>query len=220
MRKMIITAVIIGMNQLSTLSSTAQVVEKTFRFEEVDSIELSHGVEFRIVHSDESYAVVKISEAYADYLDVDQFGGDVHIGLDNPPWRLRSKRHFSAVVYTQDVHDIGVSGGSRGTIEGFRTLSDLRIKASGGSRIRTEDDIEVEGNCNLTGSGGSNLDLETLRVESVRVSMSGGSRATLQIRDGGSIRGSLSGGSRIDAYGSDIERRVSTSGGSRVTIHD
>lgn len=111
---------------------------------------------------------------------------------------------MSAGKVTVDVSgDAGLSGDL--------SADTLSATVSGVGRIGVTGTVRE---AKLEASGGSNLDLGTLIIRQLDVTLSGGSRGTVVVTD--SLNADVSGGSHLEYSGSPVLGEVNASGGSRI----
>jgi hypothetical protein len=140
---------------------------------------------------------------------------------------------LKAKITLPELHELELSGGTHGTVEGFSSSHEFVTELSGGSFLSgdfsTTGDAqftlsggshlsELNGTANnlrISGSSGSHLDLSDFNVHDASVSLSGGSHATINLD--GRLDAEVSGGSHLLYFGDPTMGDIDTSGGSTVS---
>ncbi len=206
-----------------------QDVTTDYNFKDFSKLDISHGFNVQITASSAYKVSVTVPENIVKYLDVEQNGDTVRIGLQNNAY---SNIHPQAVVTMPDLRGCSLSGGSLGTVSGFQSSNPLDLHSSGGSRFdlnmtagQTRIDVSgggrIEGQLNFTDvtanlSGGSRWETTGTGNNLTRLVASGGSQALLPAVALQSAGIELSGGSRADLT---VNGKLSLelSGGSKLT---
>ena len=129
------------------------------------------------------------------------------------------------------LHELMISGASKGTVTGFKSASPLRLDVSGATTLKLTDiaagdtDFEVSGASKLTGnltagqadfyiSGASSMDLSGV-TNDMEIEVSGASRADLEEFRAGNVGVTLSGASEATVYVNEM-LDIEISGASRL----
>jgi hypothetical protein len=192
------------------------------------SLDVHHGCRLNVMQAESYSVVVRIDDNLVDYLELEQHGSTLRIGMKSG--RSYSRVQLEADITMPDIEQLDMGGGSEGRITGFQlehsfsvSLSgggelsgvldtgDLQVSLSGGSEITLEgsgSDLDV------AGSGGAAIHLGDFRAKDVQVDLSGGSQATVYVD--GRLTGDLSGGATVYYNGNAELGSISKSGGARV----
>ena len=194
---LVVAAIIILGGCLSQLPSgsilgSGRMATQTYDFSRFDSVEISDTFQADLTAGD-GYAVEgTVDDNLVEYLEVEQHGGTVKIGLK--PFTAVGNAHLRARITLPTLGGLNVSGASRAGVKGFRSDKNMRIKVSGASELRG--DMET-GDLAADVSGGSTLQLKG-RGGAVRATASGASTLDLHDFAAGDADGDASGASRID----------------------
>ncbi|UCD40301.1 MAG: DUF2807 domain-containing protein, partial [Candidatus Bathyarchaeota archaeon] len=138
-----------------------------------------------------------------------------------------------ARITLPELHELELSGGTHGTLEGFSSSHEFVAELSGGSSLSgdftTDRDVQfaLSGGSHLvqlngaardlriSASSGSSLGLSGFNVHDASVNLSGGSHATINLD--GRLDAELSGGSHLLYLGDPTLGEIETSGGSSIS---
>lgn len=170
-----------------------------------------------------------------DYIEVSRTDYTLTIGVKSgynyrPQWPW-ARLTLRAEITMPDLHELQLSGATRGTVEGFNSSHEFILDLSGASSLTgdftTSGDAqftvsgastaELEGasnNLTISASGASHLELSDFSVYNADVTLSGASRATVNLD--GRLDADLSGASQLFYIGNPTMGDVNTSGGSTV----
>lgn len=163
-----------------------------------------------------------------DYVDASVSGETLRLRLR--PGTSISRVTLRAEVTMPSLQAIELSGASRGTLTGFRSVEKLAIDLSGASSLRGDIEagdvrLEISGastvdltgtgsNLSGNGSGASRMLLDDFRVQDADIALSGASSAQLYLS--GRLSADLSGASSLEYAGSPTLGHTQTSGGSTI----
>jgi len=178
----------------------------------------------------DSFAVsITIDDNLIDYLDIEQKGDTLHIGLeqDNEYRDITMK----VTVTMPELTRLDLRGGSYANITGFESTKSLDINLSGGSHLQgsieagnTRFYLSAGSHVTLNGSGqdvtidasgGSHIDLASFSVTDARVTASDGSHIT--VNPSGILDVNASDGSHVYYLGNPTLGDIHKSEGSEVT---
>jgi hypothetical protein len=193
-----------------------------------DRVEVHTAFEVTITQGDSYSLVIRIDDNLERYLEVDQAGDNLSIGLESG--RSYSNLTAEADITMPALSELELSGASEAKISGFRSTDSFKLSASGASRaegeIRTGDlNIQLSGasRADLVGEGGdlvlqasgaSDADLQDFPINNADVELSGASRATVNIS--GILDLNASGASKLEYLGDPRLGDIETSGASTI----
>jgi hypothetical protein len=181
-------------------------------FSDFTVVDAGWGFEVTITKSDRYDVSITIDDNLVDYLQVSKSGSILYISLKPFTYdRVTQKANIQMPL----LHELQLSGGSHGFVEGFYVppyySGDFILGLSGGSHA------EMEGSANkisVEASGGSHLDLTDFPVHNAYIDLSGGSHATINLD--GRLDADLSGGSHLYYIGEPTLGDIDMSGGSLI----
>ncbi len=179
-------------------------------FTDFTNIAVNSGFNFDIVQSNTYRITVTADDNLLSYIEVTKIGGTLSIGF-KPGYSIQSNI-LRVQVAMPDLQRLELSGGARGTAEGFESSHQFTLTSSGGSRATIQGQA---GNLIIDASGGSQLDLSSFHVNNAKVNLSGGTQATVNLD--GTLNADLSGGSRLFYTGNPTLGNINTSGGSTLS---
>jgi hypothetical protein len=202
---------------------------KEYSFTNFTRIEISSAFEFEIKQSS-SYSInVTADDNVIDYVQVSQDGQTLRIRLATVP-SLRLVTLRTAVNIPQ-LHDLMVSGASRGTVSDFSSTEGLNITVSGASRVTGDitagnvefnisgaSTIRLEGSADdmvAVVSGASRFNLGDFTVNDTDVKISGASTGTINLD--GRLDANVSGASTLLYIGEPIMGTINVSGASTLS---
>jgi len=213
---------------LQSVRGSGTPVTREFDFSDFDQVSIEHAFRGTITRGDAYRVSVTVDDNLERYLQVEQNGGRVTIGFEDPVLvrdatleyeitmpaltALNASGASNAILRdftSSDAFAVEASGASR--IEGTITTGDLTATASGASTISLAGQgAALRGNA----SGASTLDLEEFAADSANVDASGAS--TINVNTSGRLDASASGASNIHYIGNPQLGNISGSGGSEV----
>ncbi len=216
-----------------TIGSGEVITEKK-DFTNFTALDISSAFEVDITQSSTYSVVISADEDLFDYIEVTQTGSELKIYLS--PHHIFTdftlgKRVLKAEISMASLHELVISGASKGTVTGFKSASPLKLDVSGATTLKLTDiaagdtDCEVSGASKLTGnltagqadfniSGASSMDLSGV-TNNMRIGVSGASRADLEEFRAGNVDVTLSGASEATVYVSEL-LDIEVSGASRL----
>ena len=212
-----------------SILGSGRMATRTYDFSRFDSVEISDTFQADLMAGD-GYAVeVTVDDNLVDYLEVEQHGDTVKIGLK--PFTAVGNAHLRARVTLPTLGRLDVSGASSADAKGFQTDRNVQIKASGASEIHGDMETgdlaaDVSGGSTLqlngrgsavhaTASGASTLDLHRFAAGDADVDASGASR--IELDTAGTLNARASGASTVHYTGHPALGRVDESGASTVS---
>jgi len=171
---------------------------------------------------------ITIDNNLIDYLDIEQKGDTLHIGLEQDNEYRDST--MEVIITMPELTGLDLRGGSYTDIMGFKSTKSLDIDLSGGSHLQGDIEsgdasFDLSGGSHVTldGSGqdvtidasdGSYIDLASFPVVDTRVDASDGSHVT--VNSSGILDVDASGGSHVFYLGNPTLGDIHTSGGSEI----
>ena len=216
-----------------TIGSGEVITEKK-DFTNFTALDISSAFEVDITQSSTYSVVISADEDLFDYIEVTQTGSTLKIYLS--PHHIFTdftlgKRVLKAEISMASLHELEISGASKGTVTGFKSASPLKLNVSGATSLKLTDiaagdtDCEVSGASKLTGNltagyadfnvnGASSMDLSGV-ANDMELEVSGASRAELEEFRVRNVDVNLSGASETTVYVSET-LDIEVSGASRL----
>ncbi len=231
---LVVAAIIVLGGCLARLPSgsivgSGRMATETYDFSKFDSVEISDTFQADLTAGD-GYAVeVTVDDNLVDYLEVEQHGSTVKIGLK--PFTAAGNAHLRARITLPTLGGLDVSGASRAGVKGFQSDKNMLIKVSGASEIDGDmatghlaADVSGGSTLRLNGrgstvhamaSGASTIDLRDFAANGADVDASGASR--IELDTSGTLNARASGASTVHYTGHPALGRVDESGASTVS---
>ncbi|HSV48745.1 MAG TPA: DUF2807 domain-containing protein [Candidatus Acidoferrales bacterium] len=187
---------------------SGQVTTQQYNFTDFTAISASHGFNVQITQGNTYSIKVIIDDNLQQYVNVHKEGSTLMVELKPGGYQTTQ---LKAEVTMPDLRNLQLSGGSIADAQNFNVSGDLGVDLSGGSRFTMSGQAT---DLTLTGSGGSNINLEDLQTNDARVDLSGGSQCRINIS--GRLDATLSGGSQLHYKGNPTLGTVDSSGGSII----
>ncbi len=214
---------------------SGNLVTEEMEFSDFTIVEVGWAFKVEITQAS-SYSVnITADDNFFDYIEASKAGDTLTISLKSgynyrPLWPW-TKLTLKAEITMPELHELELSGGTHGTLEGFSSSHEFVVLLSGASSLNgdfttTEDaqftvsgasSAELEGAANdltVNVEGASRLELSDFSVHNARVTLGGASRATVNLD--GRLDGDVSGASHLLYMGNPTAVEVHTSGGSTV----
>jgi hypothetical protein len=199
-----------GMQMPFGTVGSGNVTTQHYDLSDFTSISASQG--FNVVITQGSSYSVKVAadDNIQQYVDVHKSGSTLYVGLKSG-FGI-STTQLKVEVTMPNLTNLQLSGGSQASGQNLTLVINLGIDFSGGSRaILTGQAVDLT----VSGSGGSNINLQDLQVQNARVDLSGGSQC--KVNASGSLDVNLSGGSQLQYKGNPTMGSQDISGGSRIS---
>ncbi len=201
-----------------TIGSGEVITEKK-DFKNFTSLDISSAFDVEITQSSTYSVIISADESLFDYIEVSQAGSKLKIYL-NPRHIFTDftlgRRVLKAEISMASLHELVISGASKGTVTGFRSASPLKLDASGATTLKLIDiaagdtNCEVSGASKLTGnltvgkadfnvSGASSMEVSGV-ANDMEIEVSGASKVNLEKFHVGSVDAVLSGASEATVY--------------------
>lgn len=210
-------------------TGSGRLEDRSFAVEGFDAVSASRYVSVDVRHGDAFAVEVTADDNLWPHLHVRREGSELVVTLSDA-YATYQDVTVHAVVTMPSLTALSLSGGARGTIDGFPTLSALRVHGSGGSVVEGSADaldlrVELSGGSHATldgtsealsldASGGSAAELLDLSARAVSVSLSGGSHGVVTASE--RLDYHLSGDSHLDYAGNPTLGTQELSGGADV----
>lgn len=164
-------------------------------YSDFSKIDASSSFELTISRSDNFTVRITIDKSLNEYLDVNQRGDTLHIGLE--PNTTYTDTRQEAVITLPDLRRLELSGSSHASVSGFATTHSVDYELSGASRAELAD----------------------MKAGDAGLKLSGASQASGHlVIDSGDF--SLSGASQLKLQGSASEIKIDGSGASELSLED
>ena len=209
-------------------TGSGNVVTEEFDLTGFDKVDASYGFSVSISQGDTFGVEVSIDDNLVEYLRVEKQGSTLKIGL--APGRDYIGTGATAEVTMPELTGLELSGGTRGTVSGFKSSRGLTVDVSGGSRLSGDIEagdarFDVSGGSRVTlsgsaedgmidAAGASRVDLADFPVGDANVEASGASKVT--VNASGRLDADASGASEITYLGSPALGTIDSSSGSSV----
>ncbi|MFW9835500.1 MAG: head GIN domain-containing protein [Candidatus Thorarchaeota archaeon] len=222
----IVSGIMIGCDELV---GSGNLETKEYTFNDFTKVEIGSAFKFDISQSDSYGISITADDNVMEDVRVTKSGDTLKIDV-RTTGPLRSVT-LEATVTMPKLHDLEVSGASRGTISGFESNEDFNIDVSGASKVsgditagNTYFDVSGASTLELEGtagdmeadvSGASHFYLEDFSVNDADVNMSGASSGTVNVNE--ILDVDLSGASNLKYVGTPRMGDINTSGASSLS---
>jgi hypothetical protein len=174
------------------------------------AVSASQGFNVVITQGNTFSIKVTTDDNLQQYIDVHKDGATLYVQLQ--PGLAFTTSQLKAEITMPDIQTIQLSGGSVANAAGFNLNHEFTVDLSGGSRATVTGQAA---DLAISGSGGSNINLQDFQVQNAQVDLSGGSQARINLN--GRLDASLSGGSQLHYRGNPSMGNIDTSGGSSIS---
>ncbi len=137
----------------STVTGSGELATWNMAYTDFNRLEISSAFEVAVTRADAYSVSITIDEMLYSYLDIDQRGDTLHIGLK--PSYAYVETTQRAIVNLPDLTRLELSDASIVTVSGFSVSHALDFELSDASRLTLEHTIA--GNCNFTLSDSSHV---------------------------------------------------------------
>jgi len=202
-----------------------------FNFSDFTRVAVGGAFEVEVVHSNSYNVSVTADDGLFKNLKVTKEGETLKVGHSKHiGWRVRTSRPIAKITMPV-LNELKLSGASKGTVSGFNSLEDFKLKLSGASSVtgditagNAEIDCSGASKVELTGSaenavieasGASRTELAGFSVHDAAIKLSGASRSTVKLD--GTLNAKLSGASKLRWIGNPIVGDIKTSGASTLS---
>lgn len=211
------------------VSGSGDLVTREIDASGFSKLNISHAYDATIRAGDSFSVSVTADDNLIDSVDIAASGDTLRADLDG----VDSLRNVTLRldVTMPALTEVELSGASHADIEGFGSIEELRLDASGASSFNGSIDVgrlelrlsgasraELRGNAgaaDLEADGASHLELRDLEIETASANLSGASSGTVTVS--GALDVDLSGAARLE-YGGDPQLGdVDTSGGATLS---
>jgi hypothetical protein len=192
----LLLAVLFGANACAgTVTGSGENVTLDMVYDDFTRLEIGSAFEVTIDRADSYMVRLTIDKALLEYLNIDQRGDTLRIGLKPNYMYIGTKQQ--AAITLPDLTRLELSGASKAVVGGFSVSHALDFQLSGASQLDLGHTIAGNSNFSLSGA-----------------SQAGG---VIEMNDG-SFK--LSGASSLELQGSADDISVDASGASRVRLPD
>ena len=188
---------------------------KDYNFKDFSEVEIGgfvDGWDADIAAADNYSVSITMPENLTRYLSVSQLGQTLRIATDRP---VLTDERPKVSIRMPDLRRLDLSGGSIGSVSGFRSTHDVKIVSSGGSSI----DLDIEaGGMDMNVSGGGHLSGHVAFTDA-GLTLTGGANVELAGMGSGTLKVHASGGSQLGLSGLTVRNaEVTMSGGSTAQM--
>jgi len=197
------------------VTGSGNLVTRIMDFEDFTTVEVGYAFEVEITQSTLYGVSITADDNVFDYIQVTKTDERLTIGL--APGNDYGSLTLRAKVTMPELHELVLSGATRGTLKEYSSTHWLNVVLSGASNLNMED--VSTGDTEIVISGGSWSAGGIMVSGNTELTVSGGSRAELDgSSDGLTI--DCSGGSTLDLADFAVhDANVILSGGSQATIN-
>jgi hypothetical protein len=193
----------------STITGSKDIVTRSFDYQGFSAIDASHGFRLEVTEGNTYSIMVSVDDNVVDRLNVKKDGDTLVVGLDQGNYEFLS---LEAKIIMPTLNSLEFSGGVYGDVSGFSSTHDFSLDLSGGSAVTI---VGTGGDLKIDASGGSRLFLSEFIVDDVDAELSGGSSGSVYV--GGRLDADVSGGAHLDYYGDPELGKIDTSSGASIT---
>ena len=227
MKKAVILPLIAVLLTSGLLVSCGNLRTQESDFTDFTRVEVGHAFQVEIVQSDSYSVIITADENLFNYIQVSKEGETLKIGLEQSILFGTLK----AEITMPDLHELSLSGATRGTIQGFSSSHDFILDLSGASRLNGDitagdaqftvsgaSTVQLQGSASdmtIDASGASRVNLDDFPVNNAGVKLSGASSGTVNL--GGRLDADLSGASKLSYIGEPTLGDIQTSGDSTLS---
>jgi hypothetical protein len=197
----------------TTIKGSGTIVSRDYPLENFTGVDAASGFVVTITHAEIFHVTVKADDNVFDRLIVDVM--DDHLRLGVAPNTTLQNVHLEATVTMPELESLETSGAVEATVNGFTSVVDRSVDASGASQVGVDASFAAKG-LELTAGGGSQLTFAG-RADEVTLELSGGSVLDGKALATGDFSAELSGGSEATITVNTSIDNVELSGGSRLT---
>ena len=211
------------------LTGSGNLKTEDYTFSDFTSVEISSAFEFEITQSDSYGVSITADDNVIEKVQVIKEGDTLKIGLKSIP--ALGALTLKAAVSMPQLHELLVSGASRGTIKDFSSTENFNLNVSGASKVTGDitagdvdcevsgaSTVQLEGSANemvADVSGASRINLGGFAVSNASITISGASTGTVNV--GGKLDANLSGASKLQYVGEPTMGNINTSGASSLS---
>ncbi|MDA8218884.1 MAG: DUF2807 domain-containing protein [Dehalococcoidales bacterium] len=209
------------------VSGSGKVVTKDMNISAFTKVDVSNNFKVQITQGSSYKVTITTNDNMLDFLDVHKDGQTLVLALQSGTY---SNITLQANVTMPDLQGLRLPGATNGTVDGFKSQSNVDIEVSGASKLTVNSefgDVKItdsgashitatgSGNgLNLDVSGASTADLQGFAVKDATVGLSGASNATVDVT--GRLDANLSGASTLSYTGSPTLGNVNVTGASSL----
>jgi hypothetical protein len=210
------------------VTGSGRLETQEMNLKDFTTVRAGSAFEVDIVQGDVFNVTITADDNLLRYIEAETSGRTLTLQLQ--PNRTYRTGTFRAKITMPAIEGIDFSGAAHGTIRGFKSASDFRLRLSGAAALNGEIEVgdadfglsgasnaALKGaatTLNLKVSGGSSTDLSEFVVNEADVALSGASSATVNARD--TLDANLSGASTLSYMGDPRIGRQTVSGASRM----
>ena len=211
------------------LTGSGNLKTEDYTFSDFTSVEISSAFEFEITQSDSYGVSITADDNVIEKVQVIKEGDTLKIGLKSIP--ALGALTLKAAVSMPQLHELLVSGASRGTIKDFSSTENFNLNVSGASKVTGDitagdvdcevsgaSTVQLEGSANemvADVSGASRINLGGFAVSNASIIISGAGMGMVNV--GGKLDANLSGASKLQYVGEPTMGNINTSGASSLS---
>ncbi len=198
---------------------TGEVITEKKDFTNFTSLDIGSAFEVNITKADTFSVVISADESLFDYVEVTQTGTKLKVYLS--PRHIFTdftlgKRVLKAEITMPSLHELEISGASKGTMTGFQSASPLKLGISGATTLKLVNTKAGDTECEISGASKLSGNLTAVDVD---FNISGASSMEVS-GSANDLKLEVSGASRADLTDFKAENAgVDLSGASEATIY-
>lgn len=144
----ITTAVLAGCTMFNEVKGSGIPVEKNYYFDDFTAVSINETCDLTLTQGDSFSIVITTDDNIADYLEVEEFDGNLTLGLKSG--YSYSNIIFEAVVTMPELNELSAEGVSKAEVSGFSSTETVNISVNGVSEV----------NMNYVSSAGVNASVD------------------------------------------------------------
>jgi hypothetical protein len=211
------------------ITGSKNLATEEFNFSDFTRVEVGSAFQVEIIQSSSYSVSITADDNLFDFIQVSKAGKTLKI-------RLKSGYNYQSIttkakITMPELYELGLSGATHGSVEGFETPGDFELDLSGASELIGSIAVNGEAQFNLSGaskleligsannvtikaSGASDLRLADFSIHDADIGLSGASDATVNLD--GTLDANLSGASHLRYIGKPTTENLNISGGSEI----
>jgi len=132
------------------VSGSGETVTYEMDYSDFSKLDISNSFEVRITRDNKFLVSITIDKALNEYLNVDQRGDTLRIGLESGSIYTNTRQE--AVITLPELRRLELSGASRARVAGFSTSDSAEYELSGASRLALDDIKSGDASMKLSGA--------------------------------------------------------------------
>ena len=211
------------------ITGSKNLATEEFNFSDFTRVEVGSAFQVEIIQSSSYSISITADDNLFDFIQVSKAGKTLKI-------RLKSGYNYQSIttkaqITMPELHELGLSGATHGSVEGFETPGDFELDLSGASELIGNIAVSDNAQFNLSGaskleligsannvtikaSGASDVRLANFSIHDADIGLSGASDATVNLD--GTLDANLSGASHLRYIGEPTIENLNISGSSEI----